>query len=66
MENIHPVNLSKTGPPETVLLPEDPLAIAALKKAIEETTDRQRDAVAEVVANWPENFVAWACLGEVG
>ena len=66
MENIHPVNLSKTGPPETVLLPEDPLAIAALKKAIEEPTDRQRDAVAEVVANWPENLEAWACLGEVG
>ena len=35
MENIHPVNLSKTGPPETVLSPEDPLAIVALKKAIE-------------------------------
>ena len=66
MENIHPVNLSKTGPPETVLLPEDPLAIAALKKAIEEPNDRQRDAVAEVVANWPENLEAWACLGEVG
>ena len=66
MENIHPVNLSKTGPPETVLLPEDPLAIAALKKAIEEPTDRQRDAVAEVVANWPENLEAWAWLGEVG
>ena len=66
MENMYPVNLSKTGPPETVLLPEDPLAIAELKKAIEEPADRQRDAVAEVVANWPENLEAWACLGEVG
>ena len=66
MENIHPVNLSKTGPPETLLLPEDQLAIAALKKATEEPTDRQRDAVAEVVANWPENLEAWACVGEVG
>ena len=66
MENMHPVNLSKTGPPETVLLPEDPLAIAELKKAIEEPADRQRDAVAEVVANWPENLEAWACLGDAG
>ena len=55
MENIHPVNLSKSGPPETILSAEDPVASAALKKALEEPVDQRRDAVAEVVANWPQN-----------
>ena len=66
MENIHPVNLSKSGPPETILSAEDPVASAALERALEEQIDRRRDAVAEVVADWPQNLDAWACLGEVG
>jgi len=35
MENIHPVNLSKSGPPETILPNEDPSAIEALNKLAE-------------------------------
>ena len=44
MENIHPVNLSKSGPPETILSAEDQVASAALERALEEPVDRRRDA----------------------
>jgi hypothetical protein len=66
MENSHPVNLSKSGPPETILSPEDPVAATALDEAIKKPLDERRDAVSEVVANWPHNLEAWACLGELG
>jgi hypothetical protein len=66
MENIHPVNLSKSGPPETILSPEDPLVVAALDEAINRPLAERREAVSEVIANWPHNLEAWACLGELG
>jgi hypothetical protein len=55
------VNLSGTGPPETVLDPEPPDALAALASALGD-----RDAVATVVARWPHFLDAWARLGQLG
>lgn len=66
MENIHPVNLSKSGPPETILPNEDPSAVEALNQALEKEPNQRRDAIAEVIAKWPNNLEAWACLGESG
>lgn len=54
-----PVQLSSSGPPETVLDPEPAEATAALDAAI-----GSRDAIAAVVARWPRFLDAWARLGE--
>ncbi len=66
MENIHPVNLSKSGPPESILPNEDPSAVEALNQALEKEPNQRRDAIAKVIAKWPNNLEAWACLGESG
>jgi hypothetical protein len=56
-----PVSLTPTGPPETVLDPEDPAVVAALVEA-----GHVRSAVAEVAARWPRSLDAWARLGDLG
>jgi hypothetical protein len=58
------VNLSSSGPPETVLDPEPAEAIAALGAALD-THDGARDAVSAVVARWPRCLAAWATLGDL-
>jgi hypothetical protein len=58
------VNLSPSGPPETVLDPEPAEAIAALNAAVE-AGDGARDAVSAVVARWPRCLAAWATLGDL-
>jgi hypothetical protein len=55
-----PVSLTPSGPPETVLDPEPPDALAALAAAT------SRDEVAAVVARWPRYLDAWAELGRRG
>jgi hypothetical protein len=59
------VRLSASGPPETVLDHEPPDALAALQRALDEPTDRRRDAVSAVAAQWPRFLDAWARLGEL-
>lgn len=61
------VNLSPTGPPETVLDPEPAEVAAALVSALalEDSIDR-RAAVARVVAGHPTCLDGWARLGELG
>jgi hypothetical protein len=61
-----PVNLSTSGPPETVLDPEPADAQRALADALAQPADRRRDAVAAVVARWPRDLHAWAHLGDLG
>jgi hypothetical protein len=61
-----PVNLTPGGPPETVLDEEPAEALTALDAALAEPVDRQRVAVAEVVARWPRFLDAWARLGQLG
>ena len=60
-----PVNLSATGPPETVLDPEPPEALDALETALAEPDDRRRAAVSSVVARFPRFLDGWARLGEL-
>lgn len=61
-----PVNLSTSGPPETVLLPEDPAVVAALGDALALDPPQRRDAVAAVVAATPTFLAGWAALGDLG
>jgi hypothetical protein len=61
-----PVNLTPSGPPETVLDDEPAEALAALDDALAQPVDRQRAAVAAVVARWPRFLDAWAQLGQLG
>jgi len=60
----HPVGLSASGPPQTVLDTEPDDARAALAAALGATDDARRGAVADVVARWPRFLDAWARLGE--
>ena len=59
------VNLSASGPPETVLDPEPPAALARLADAEGLDADARRDAIAGVVADFPRCLHAWAALGDV-
>jgi len=59
MSEPRPVNLSGTGPPETVLDPEPADAVQALTAALGD-----RDAISSVVARWPRFLDGWARLGQ--
>jgi hypothetical protein len=60
------VNLSPSGPPETVLNPEPDDALEALRAALAQPIEGRRDAVADVCARWPRFLDAWAQLGRLG
>lgn len=53
------VNLTPSGPPETVLDSEPADALAALEAALGD-----RDAISAVAARWPRFLDAWARLGD--
>lgn len=61
-----PINLSPSGPPETVITPEPAAARDALAAAMELPEFDRRDAVAAVVADWPRFLDGWARLGQLG
>ena len=61
-----PIRLSSSGPPETVLPPESPRALAALDEAMAQPEPSRRAAVAAVVAEFPRFLDAWARLGQLG
>lgn len=65
MSDSRPVNLSSSGPPETVLDDEPAEALAALEAALgrSEAAER-RAAISDVVARWPRFLDAWARLGD--
>ncbi|MBW8827309.1 MAG: DUF3151 family protein [Acidobacteria bacterium] len=65
MSDQHPVQLTPSGPPETVLDAEPADALAALEAALASGEDERRDAVAAVVARWPRFLDGWARLGEL-
>lgn len=58
------VNLSSSGPLETVLDPEPADALSRLESAAGLDGERRREAVAGVVADHPRCLLAWAMLGE--
>jgi Protein of unknown function (DUF3151) len=60
-----PIDLSASGPPETVLDPEPADARAALADALAQGAGSRRDAVAAVAARWPRYLDAWAQLGRL-
>src|SRR4051812_37413582 len=60
------VSFSGSGPPETVLDPEPPDAVAALDDALAQAPADRRGAIAPVVARWPRFLDGWARLGEYG
>lgn len=58
------VNLSSSGPPETVLDPEPADALERLDDAAALDVGERRSAVASVVADHPRCLLAWAMLGD--
>lgn len=63
MSDARPVNLTTSGPPETVLDPEPAEALAALDAALAEPEGRRRESVAAVVGRFPRFLDGWAQLG---
>jgi Protein of unknown function (DUF3151) len=61
-----PVNMTTSGPPETVLDDEPAEALTALDDAVARPEPERRAAVAAVVARWPRFLDAWARLGALG
>jgi len=61
-----PVQMTPSGPPETILDDEPAEALAALDDALARPVAEQRAAVAEVVARWPRFLDGWAQLGLLG
>jgi hypothetical protein len=59
------VNLTPSGPPETILEPESPDALDALRAALAQPIEGRRQAVADVCARWPRFSDAWAQLGRL-
>ena len=60
------VSLMSSGPPETVLGPEEPDALDRLAAALEIADPAEsRDAVAAVVADHPRFLDGWARLGDL-
>lgn len=57
------VELSPSGPPETVLDPEPDEARDALQAALAQPIEGRRDAIGDVCARWPRMLDAWAALG---
>lgn len=60
------VNLSASGPPETVLDEEPADALAALDAALALPAAERRAAIADTVARWPRFLDGWARLGDHG
>lgn len=59
------VNLTPSGPPETVLDLEPAEARHALTQALDLPESERRASVSAVVARWPRFLDAWASLGEL-
>jgi hypothetical protein len=59
-----PVNMSSSGPPETVLDPEPDALRAALDRAAASSDPRTETAV--VAAANPRSLFAWAAMGALG
>lgn len=60
-----PINLSPSGPPETIIVPEPAEAVEALAAALALPVAERREAVASVVARWPRFLDGWARLSQL-
>ncbi|MDY7106105.1 MAG: DUF3151 family protein [Actinomycetota bacterium] len=61
-----PIQLSRSGPPETVLEPEPAEVLGALAAALGAPEPERRAAVAAVVADNPRFLDGWARLAALG
>lgn len=61
-----PVHLTPSGPPETVISPEPPDALAELAAALAVPEPERRAAIAAVVGGRPRFLDAWAQLARLG
>ena len=61
----NPVNLTSSGPPETVLNPEPAAVLDGRDAALALPDGEQRDAIAAVVADNPTFLAGWADLGDM-
>lgn len=61
-----PVQLSSSGPPDTILDAEPAVAVESLASARRRDPDDRRAAVAAVVADHPRFLDGWARLGDLG
>jgi len=59
-----PVNLTRSGPPETVLDEEPPDLADAIEAARALDGPARRRGLAAVVADHPQSLLGWAALGE--
>ncbi|MCD9623025.1 DUF3151 domain-containing protein [Rhabdothermincola salaria] len=66
MSDTTPVNLSASGPPETVLPTEGAEVRRRLDEAVAAGEDQRRAEVAAIVADHPRWSEAWATLGDLG
>lgn len=66
MSDTSPVNLSASGPPETVLPAEAAEVRQRLHEALAAASGERLAAVAGVVADHPRWSEAWATLGDLG
>ena len=64
MNDSRPVNLSASGPPETILPPEPDAALAALDAARRLEGGERTDALRSIAAGLPRWCGAWAALGD--
>jgi len=60
------VNLTPSGPPETVIAAEPAEVRQALAEAVAASGDDRRAAIAAVVAGSPRSLAGWARLGDEG
>jgi hypothetical protein len=60
------VNLSPSGPPETVLPPDPGEAADGLERALSLPVEQRRAAIARIVAQFPRFLDGWAQLGRLG
>lgn len=67
MSDSRPIQMSASGPPETILDDEPTDALAALDAAMALADPAaRRAAISGVVARWPRFLDAWARLGDAG
>lgn len=66
MTDERPIQMSMSGPPETILDFEPKAALAALEAALAGDVADRRAAIAAAVAQWPRFLDGWARLGDCG
>ena|GEM_PF-36777 len=66
MTDSRPVNLTPSGPPETILPFEAPEARQRLEQALAAPPEERRAAISTVVAAYPRWSEAWERLGDLG